>query len=412
MKISSLLSFLYGFLLNFKLSLVGQLGGNEILSLLSFLRISKICRLFKFCQELKKINILYLVFFLAQVLSDVYNNTSSTNMLRGSANILMAIICTNFIFYQFFNRTKNVLFYLIGYIFTSLFFKDITQDQVDLEKMGFFKFTLVPVLNSIILICSYYMIINNKAKLLYFLIIFYILFNLAFDSRSNAVFFLFVMIIYHLRFSLLKIQLKNILPYLAIFTLLFQFIYSIYVYTVLKGDLGNEHSQVQLQRLDNPYNPLNLLLTGRSETYAGVIAALDRPFLGHGSWAEDNSGKYYFYVYLLHNDEDKFINFEGARVIPSHSVLIGSWVHSGLIGLICIIFLIIFFYINFFRLLKDKRFVDSAYYIIFVFYGINFIWTVLFSPLSHIKQTLPIFIGFTFAIGLKYRLNKRKKLDH
>ncbi|RYZ41030.1 MAG: hypothetical protein EOP49_29165 [Sphingobacteriales bacterium] len=167
---------------------------------------------------------------------------------------------------------------------------------------------------------------------------------------------------------------------------------------VQSGNIGGEHAKRQFALTKNMYNPLNLLLVGRAEVYAAISAIADRPLAGHGSWAVDPGGKYTFIAYQLHGEDDKFVsdmrNMEGELIIPSHSVIFGAWMTAGILGLLAILYIIYLFYKNAFGLLRQAEVLASPYFPIVILYLITGAWIFLFSPLPHIKQTLPIMIAF------------------
>lgn len=85
---------------------------------------------------------------------------------------------------------------------------------------------------------------------------------------------------------------------------------------------------------------VNILLGGRSESLVSLGAIADAPIFGHGSWAQDRE---YFYEYVVelrkignHND----VTANGF-LIPTHSILLGSWVYNGIAGGLFWIFILI-----------------------------------------------------------------------
>ena len=72
-------------------------------------------------------------------------------------------------------------------------------------------------------------------------------------------------------------------------------------YTIEYNPQG--HNGRQLLRLDNPFNPINLLIQGRSEWLVWPIAFSERPVFGWGSWAKDTDGRFAILRLVLSESE-------------------------------------------------------------------------------------------------------------
>jgi len=415
-RIYNIKAFLYATFSRLKFNLGGQLGANEIFAILDSFSIKGWRNLYSNVPDIKKINLAYLVILLSQMMSDLVNHSSPNNFIRGWANIVMAIIVTNFLTKLLWNNSTAILYYLIGSIVTVAFFGPELDDFV-LEQMGFFKFTLVPVLNSVLMLVSWYLLKkspHHKINLI-FLFLAYSLFNFTFDSRSTGLVFIMISFFIYRRDILRNLSLKNSIPYVIVILVVFQGLYSFYITEVLAGNIGGEHSKKQLVRTSNPYNPINLLLSGRSEVYVATVAIADKPIFGHGSWAIDPGGKYTLLAYKMHGEEEKFDtriqSMEGQLIIPSHSVLMGVWMTSGLLGFIAMMYIVILFYKRGFFLLKSIAIQNSPFFPLIIFYLTSSAWTFLFSPLPHIKQTLPIIIAFIIVIYRKLEISNSRELQ-
>jgi hypothetical protein len=121
-----------------------------------------------------------------------------------------------------------------------------------------------------------------------------------------------------------------------------------------------------------------VLLGGRSEILGSVAAFLDRPLLGHGSWAKDSGGlytsidaqKYYEYGYT---DSADGIVMRSSGLIPTHSYFMGALVWSGIIGGV-------FWLLVLYTVLRS--FLDELEELPLYFYvgAVFLIWNLLFSP--------------------------------
>ncbi|MFY0256276.1 hypothetical protein ACDQ55_20240 [Chitinophaga sp. 30R24] len=404
-----IIAFLYPILSYFRINLIGQFAVGDFVVLFSFLDFKKTTRLFVTIADIKKIAIAYLVFLLAQMMSDWINHSDFVDMARGWANILMAILVTVF-FIGLFNRNpKYFILFLLGSVLRYVLLGDTNNlsnsaaDLYEVSDMGIFKFRIAPMLNALLLIFSWYLLQKSQKQYFNVIILFilYGLFCMAFDFRSNGITFMLSALILYCRPYVRNTSLRKMLPYLFLSLLVFQGLYALYVSSVIKGEMGGEHSVKQIKMADNSYNPLNLILVGRSEFFVGLKAALDKPIFGQGSWAKDPLGYYTFMMLKLHGEDERFLalekNMNGQFIIPSHSVLIGAWMNAGVMGLLSVLYIFVLFINRSIRLLRNAYFQKSAYYPILVYSLLNGIWVFFFSPLPEIKTDLAVIIAFVVA---------------
>ncbi|MPR32124.1 hypothetical protein [Salmonirosea aquatica] len=405
-SISKFSSFFYAAITSIKVSFIGQIGSNEIFASLNLLSIGKWKKLNHGVPDLKIVNYAYILFLISQILSDLVNHSTLFDSARGLANIVVAIIVTSFLMSIILKRSENIIYFLIGLIVSYSFF-GIETHTTEVEDMGFLKFRLAPILNASLLLIVYYLHKIGSNKLYQFLILIgYSIFCLLFDFRSNGIIFMLLAISVYSRNFFLTLSMTKVFPKLLIGAILFQVFYSIYVSEVLTGNIGGKHSRIQLALLENPYNPFNLLLVGRSGAYIAVLAIMDKPVFGHGSWAPDPGGKYTLLNYKLQQEDEKFaerFDRENGRLfIPSHSVILGAWVTAGFFGFISIVIIMFLFYKRAFLLLRFKSFANSPYYLIVIYYMASNFWTFLFSPLPHIRESIPITLAFVLVLFRKH----------
>ncbi len=118
-----------------------------------------------------------------------------------------------------------------------------------------------------------------------------------------------------------------------------------------------------------------LLLGGRSELLVSTQAFLDKPMLGHGSWAKDTAGYRQAYVeryYELGYTQSNQQAVTGG-LIPTHSYLMGALVWSGLLG--GLFWMVLLWTVA-------RMFLGVAGRLPFYFYVglVGLLWDVLFSP--------------------------------
>ena len=117
-----------------------------------------------------------------------------------------------------------------------------------------------------------------------------------------------------------------------------------YSYAAKHGYLNAEETEKYYDQSSKGTGFLALLMSGRSEFFVGLIAALDKPLLGHGSCALDEQGyrdeflsKYGTTEEINKALEDRQFRAQmGIRVgvIPAHSHVITYWMWHGIPGLL------------------------------------------------------------------------------
>lgn len=374
---------LYTLLSGVNLSLVGQLKLNEIMVLLSAPFVFDL-QDFKAYPVYRKIILALVVLFVFQAITDLFIvHSSSENFMRGWAAIMMSILSFMFLF-KTLGDDKAIFFFLCMTLIKNIIW---TDDNADTD-MSYFKFKMVPILSYAVYIGSFLLYRNGSWKAVLALLLGYSLLCFARDSRSTGmVFFLGAIIIYCFN-SGMYLTRDRLLVFGIAGAILFQFAYVGYVNAVLNHEIGGDHAAEQIDRLDNPYNPLALLMTGRGETFAALAAISDAPLFGHGSWAKDDNLQYYRILLLYQNEEmNEQLATSTDHLIPSHSILLGAWVNCGLGGFIAVLCVFIFLLRMGFYLIRHGA--DTALYPVLVLMTIGVIWTFLFSPIQQLRFNIP-----------------------
>ena len=152
---------------------------------------------------------------------------------------------------------------------------------------------------------------------------------------------------------------------------------------------------------------LGILLGGRSESLVTVQAIQDSPLIGHGSWAKD---RYYaelrqLMLYRL-GFVDRFIEPE-TDLIPTHSHLLGSWVEAGVGGALFWVGILALVIAALRRLYASDD--PLRPYLIFLMF--LFIWDILFSPFGAQRRLTNGFLMVAVLFALKASMmNWRQRL--
>lgn len=335
-----------------------------------------------------------------------FAHTDIMTQMKGVSITMSGLLFFLFYYFVFINKPNLLKWHLLGSFISTFFFINVLAEIAGGE-FGMWKFQIYPrIVLFVVLVCiwcSSKKIISNLTPLIFISIG---MLGLATGARSSGlapfiagVIIFFVKYKKNISFSKLK---ANFIKMAFVMYLTYALIY---VPNVLNGNISGGNSE-QLKQAENPYNPLNLLMMGRTDSVIPFLAFLEKPITGWGYNTPDPDLKYHYLMSKL-TDNVKTVNDRLSYIkdipIPGHSV-IGYYACSyGIVMLLlfCVIlyrFSKIFIYSLF---TKDKFLFYRIYIYIYV------IWNLFFSPAAHFK-TLPCSIGILVALSL-ISISKRKE---
>lgn len=397
---SQILAFLFGILWAWQLEIVGVIYLAEILAIIALPFIILSNKLFS-GSLLRAITISYLAILLGLIMADVYNGSDPRDYLRGWATPIVGYASLIFVFSFVTRNLKSVYGLLIGLIIARLISSEVPlENDVFLDNPNYFKARLAPsILMAVAILSSIigrYSVKVAVAVLVVAGIVFILL-----GARSAGLILLFSSFFFIARTWLLSKSIVTKGVVIVMMLGLFQSLYIVYVNDVLANP-DNSNSFAQLSRLDNPYNPLNLIVSGRTDVFVAFIAVQEQPIIGLGSWAGDPYGRY----------SELFFELKDANVtaywsfIRSHSILMTAWLWGGILGLSGAAFLAWTVLKCFLQV--SRRNEETV--ILAVILGIGFFWNFFFSPFGHIRTSVPFALGIMLAHVQKplTRSNERK----
>ncbi|MEY4353177.1 MAG: hypothetical protein RLZZ609_1418 [Cyanobacteriota bacterium] len=149
---------------------------------------------------------------------------------------------------------------------------------------------------------------------------------------------------------------------------------------------------------------LGILFGGRGEIFSAVLAWLDKPILGWGSWAKDPFAQYSIaggniMEQLNYTKDiswlDQFTTEQGSLLIPAHSVLWAALVWGGGLAFLPVYFFLIQFLQMVACAIRSKL-VQPKYR--YVFIACFSMWTLLFSPFGFSNRIqLAMMTAFTIS---------------
>lgn len=394
LKSSSILLLFYAIGSVIIIPLVGQLTLSEVIVALSipFLQYKKLINEYTI---LKPLVIGSLALLAGQIISDIINRSALKDFSRGTALILISFFSTIFLVSQLSKNKPNILYYIFFIFIIQLFF-GYDGGGFDIVETGdnYFKFRFAPALNMItmLLSCLFYKRNRNiHAVLILFL---NAIISILFAARSNGLIFLIAGFGLFFKIKSKHINARKIIGYAFLSIILLYLGYIVYANQVVYHDFGGINSKNQFALMRNIYNPFELLIYGRTDFFVTLQAIFNRPIIGYGSWAKDPGG---YYTNLLNVLSGGLINVD-TGYIPIHSIFLGTWATAGIIGLIATLYIFVSLFKKAFSIYKMKKFVEHLPLIIVL--TIDMLWAFLFSPLSLLRSSFPLFAAI---IIIEYR---------
>lgn len=394
-----ILLFLFELGFYIKFNIVGEISISELYLIFTFpFWIRKIK--WGECKELKTITTMYVVLFLAQVVSEFFVSNGLSSSMKGIAITVVSYLHFMFLFRMLREKLSLLVVMVLSQIFAAVVFgtwvEDASSDEILAgEAATYLKFYIAPLVLNILTLIS--LLYPRRAVSQMF--VFVGLSIVVLGARSMGGIIAVCGIIAYLMERNFFVRNKSLLVASSVIVLVVgYFFYVTYVNKVLAGEITSGNSK-QLFRCSNPYNPIELLMAGRSEVWVGWQAFMDKPLFGHGAWALDETGKYTIMAYELHDEVFKGFKPGVRYLIPGHSVVITAGLWNGAIAFITMSAICLFFFIRGVRTLPKC---DRRYILYLSASVIQLFWVALFSPQSHFRLSMPLYFASVFAIYLTY----------
>ena len=353
-----------------------------------------------------------LLYFGAQVITDIIRETPFADYARGWSRILFLLFSFVSTYLLIGNDRARLLCYACGLVVGSFLFLIINNP---LSAIGW-KFGVAGPTTTLILIgFSLVPILRSPSSLVgpAFLVVLGA-FSAFMDFRSwggilmlSAAFLSMPAI---LRLFGLRPKQLSYSRMLIMGTVLFATGFGaikLYGFAAESGMLG-EKSRDKYET-QSALGDLGILLGGRSESLVTVQAIQDSPLIGHGSWAKD---RYYAELRQLMLYRLGFVNRfiePDNDLIPTHSHLLGSWVEAGAGGAIFWVGMLALIIAALRRLYAS----DDPLRCYLVFLMLLFIWDILFSPFGAQRRLTNGFLMVTVLFVLKAGvMNWRQQRSH
>lgn len=405
----SIILFLLPILTLFTVNIVGELMFSDILVLVltPILLFNK--NFNKNQPYLKPIMLFLLLWLFSAIVSDIVNETSFTNFLRGIAGILFFGMHIFVIFVLVNGRRDRLRILILGVSISFillLFFGGEVYSFDDGKntpwKMGVgFGVTILFVM----LLSKWIKNQRRLAKILLFSSPIHLFLN----ARSL---FLTVALSGIISAFQLKIYSKGKRFFVMFIVLFFTFIIApismnYYANLTQEGFFGKQAQEKYMMQTGG--GKINILLAGRSESLISLKAISDSIIFGHGSWA---ASKKYFMLYLSTLEKmGKNINWNAALdkdryLIPAHSMLLTAWLWHGILASL------FWFYILYLSLkvlsigIAGRRPLQVRDMLIVI----ALVWDIFFSPFGQARRCIEVVFILVVCMILTEEKNKQNNL--
>jgi len=405
--------FQLGFLSALKINFFGEIYLGEIIFMVFLL--SKFPRL-NFPKQELSLFFFAMLWASAQFVSDVNNGTQVNYALKGIFTPIFFIFTFLGFFSYFKKRFNRFPSFILGASFGALAQLLIFGGNAYFED-NMWKWGLGGELLSIVVIYLSFFVRGPK-KLLIFLVVFSFGVVSVINSARSLAFLpiissiLFLIFHGNKQYSVIRWLKRGVTGLKLLIIVILSIIVMNGATTALFSSdrfLENFSEDVALKYKTQAAGKYGMLLGGRPELLASVKAFLDKPFLGHGSWAMD---KEFYYTDMI-NELKLELGYENIRadyskikLVPAHSFLTGSVVWAGIFGGL-------FWLVLINKVLKIFILNINVLPIYFYTGVIFFVWDFLFSPFMaitrwHTALFLATFFLYSYLLNTNQGVKKYK----
>lgn len=322
-----------GLLALIKVRVLGTFALSEILLLVCYLCLGTRFMAFKRDKLARGFMLMTVVWLAGVVLSDLWNDTSTENFLKGTFNVVLLIAQIPPVFWLLRDKPARVLYYYAGLALSSLFNfyfqRADTLDEVGADVWGMYAY--VPLFVFALPGWLYYKGHRLLACAVAEGFAFYSLFHASRNTFLNVTLAVAI-ILYVGKINEQNVarQIKRIKKHAAGLLLLlaaaFFFVTTVYTHLASNGTLGEAAYEKYVMQSSDKRG----LASGRGDFFEAFYMATKHPVFGYGSYAVDKDLillEYFQQEGILPDDYDRY------ELLPGHSHLMGGWLYAGILGL-------------------------------------------------------------------------------
>ena len=381
---SQILLFVTGFLVFHRFNLVGVLTMSELVTLGYFaLNWRAVLQSVLDDRLVRTVMLAWLGYLLMQVVSDMYNATLMSDLLRGWARLLFFGVNVAVIAHVSRLRIDRLMAFHLGYLVSLLLGILTVHDPWLLE----WKFGYGPLLTMSIAFAMGWMAHGGMGRIGGLALIAAGLVHLQSNARSLGGLSIFTGMLSllagyfsrNLRDRASAFSARFLVP-VALFIVC---IHQVYTYGASSGLFG-EKTQEKYRKQTSEGR--NIVSGARTEYTIAIPAIIEAPVLGYGSWARNTEWvKRYIYINKMDPTSYDAEFLMDLGIIPTHSHILGSWAEAGFMGGLFWIYVLYLAGTAFMALLRNA---DTPYRSFLLFVTALFMWDILFSPFGLERRIL------------------------
>lgn len=391
---SSLVAFLLGLGTRLQVQLIGYLPLSEIFVLIATPVLLRRLTARATLAPTRWLIPLAFLWLFGTVISDIYNQTDWSLAARGIARAIVLICCIPFCSWYIATDTwRKLLWFSIGVIpsiiLSAYVLKGGVHEYRQFARGGLAEITwethwcAVPYVISLVLMLWYF---RSKPIIGYSSGVIAGVLNIAMGSRSigavtilgSAITAARNFVAHRMRQSgglVRRMTIGRAIPAVILTLSVGIAVLSAYGWAASNDLLG---TRARLKYEAQSKSRFGLIIGGRADILAGMLAIKENPVFGYGSWPLDKQEFYVRMCELMGEKADKGYYKSGYPGIPTHSHIVQAWVQSGLLGGIFWIYALYILLLSFYKpMLHESQLRLWATTI-----AMNTIWCVLFSPIS------------------------------
>lgn len=370
--------FIIGLLSLIKFRILGTFGASELIIFASYFFIDySIARNNK---QVRQMVLFAIVWLIGVFLSNLVNNTSTEDSLKGAFNVIFLILLFPFGYWALYDKPTRIMFFWAGVGVSSILgfrfqrMEMMNELSVDIWQVYAFKW--------IFLFLGGWFYYKGRRKLSYILLMafgFWTMFHL-----SRNIFMLFSLVTaillyigkvdnsnFEYKFYRYK---QGIARLLLVLCVAFIGITSVYESLASNGTLG----EIAKGKYERQKNSKIGLASGRADFLSSLYAISKKPIFGYGSYAKDKNKLIEEFNDIMGLSSPTGMTTNKLRHVPAHSYMLGAWVNAGLLGFIFWVFILkkIFIYLRY-HVLNEPRLLCLN-----LLLTSSMLWDIFFSPFS------------------------------
>lgn len=376
---SSFIVFLISFFNRMVIRIIGEFSPTFVFSVLTIpFWISELD--FKKDKVLNYFTKFFLILIALNIIWMPFSHVETIKLIKSLASPINGLLVFLYLYYAYTRNPNSIKWAILGGFLSTFFFQGELVENFGLlaGTYEYYKFMIFPrIVSGIITI---YVLIKWRWFRTNFawIFIFIGLVGFATGARSSGL-IPFIAGVATLIMQRRSTSLKHFKTYVIVAVIVLYGAYAgIYVPNVLNGNINSGNSE-QLLHADNPYNPINLLMVGRSDSVVPFLAFLDKPLFGWGTAAMDTPDYKYTLLAagLSETDHDPLSLLNVTQgMIPGHS----SWgiyaCYYGILGFLAFWFMMV----RFWKLTTSAVKTKGKDTLLILYLALGWTWNILFSP--------------------------------